>query len=134
MGKNKQARRAENRKLQHDAAFQCLTDYSKKLDILQTQMTKLSLKISTTQRLQKTSSLALSHIQASSTETDRFYTQLGRMFLQEPLVDVITGLKRSIREGEEELPKLMQTMGQFEKLKSEQITQIKELNESLKAS
>jgi predicted RNase H-like nuclease (RuvC/YqgF family) len=127
MGKNKQQRKAENRKANTAASFEALTECSKKLETLTVQMNKLSAKIASSQRHQRTSELALKHIEESGRPQDRYFTQVGRMFMLEQKSGVIQGLRTTIEQSQKDIPRLSQTLEQFAKLKTEQMNQIQEL-------
>lgn len=127
MGKNKELRRAENKKANNEASILALAECSKKLDVLTAQTNKLSLKIASTQRLERTSALAINFIAQTGQETDRYYSQVGRMFLKENAEEVDKGLRNAVAESKKDLEKLTKTLEQFEKLRKEQIEQMKEL-------
>ena len=127
MGKNKQLRRAENKKANNEASILALAECSKKLDVLTAQTNKLSMKIAATRRVERTSALALNFIAQTGQETDRYYSQVGRMFLKESAEKVDQGLRNGVEESKKDLEKLTKTLEQFEKLRKEQIEQIKEL-------
>lgn len=129
MGKNKQLRKEENRKAQQEASYHALTEYARKLEILQEQSSKLSSRISSTQRAQRVASLAISHIEQYGAETDKYFSQMGRAFLACSKEKVLADLERDHSEAQNEVPKLMETLNHFEKLKREQIDQITELKQ-----
>ena len=134
MGKNKQLRRAENRKAQKEAYLNSLSEYSRKVETLQSQIGKLTVRINSLQRQQRTASLALTHLESKASANDKYYMQLGRLFVQEPLGSVVDSLKMDAESATGDLPKLLSALNQFEKLKKEVLEQIKELNESVKTS
>jgi chaperonin cofactor prefoldin len=134
MGKNKQLRRAENRKAQKEAYLNSLSEYSRKVETLQSQIGKLTVRINSLQRQQRTASLALTHLESTASANDKYYMQLGRLFVQEPLGSVVDSLKMDAESATGDLPKLLSALNQFEKLKKEVLEQIKELNESVKTS
>lgn len=129
MGKNKQLRKEENRKAQQEASYHALTEHARKLEILQEQSCKLSARISSAQRAQRVASLAISHIEQYGSETDKYFPQMGRAFLLCGKETVVADLKRERSEAQNEVPKLMETLNHFEKLKREQIDQITELKQ-----
>jgi DNA repair exonuclease SbcCD ATPase subunit len=134
MGKNKQLRKAENRKAQKESFLVAFSEYSKKLETLQTQIGKLSVKINALQRRQRSDSLALIHIEETGSVKDKYYVQMGRGFIQERCDTVLSSLKKDAESASADLPKLVNALNQFEKLKLEVVGQIKELNESIKNS
>ncbi len=129
MGKNKQLRKVENRKAQEEASLQSMFECSKRLEILQEQTSKLATKIGSTQRAQRSASLAINYISESGTERDVYYSQLGRSFLLNSRESVVKSLESQVEESNKELPRLLATMKQFDKLKQEQLDQITELKE-----
>lgn len=129
MGKNKQLRKTENRKVQAEASLQAMADYAKKLEFLQEQSSKLSVKVSGAQRRVRTASLALNHLESTRSDSDRYFVQLGRAFMQQPYESVISDLHEDITSAESELPKLTATLQQFENLRKEQIDQMSELKQ-----
>lgn len=134
MGKNRQLRKAENRKAQQEAFLASLSEYSKKLETLQTQISKLSVRINSLQRQQRTASLALNHLDQTSSVDDKYYMQMGRVFVHEPFENVVDSLRKDADSASADLPKLMNALSQFESLKKEVLAQIKELNDSIKIS
>ena len=129
MGKNKQTRKAENRKAQEAATLQCLLDYSKKVEVLMEQSSKLASRIASSQRAQRGAIIALKYINEATGESDHLYTQMGRCFLVQPRDKVIEELSSEIQTIESDLPRLKETFQQFEKLKKEQIDRITELKQ-----
>jgi hypothetical protein len=129
MGKNKQTRKAENRKAQEEATLHSLIEYSKRLEVLQQQSSKLAARIGSAQRSQRTASLSLKYIEEVSRESEGLYSQLGRCFLLEPRDTVIETLSMEKNAAEQELPRLEAAFKQFEKLKKEQVDQITELKQ-----
>ena len=129
MGKNKQLRKEENRKAQVEASLQAVAEYARKLEFLQDQSAKLSMKVSGAQRKIRTAFLALNHIESTKSDSDKYFMQLGKAFIQRPYPVVVSSLNEEIASGEEELPKLTATLNQFEKLRKEQVGRIAELKQ-----
>ncbi len=129
MGKNKQARKAENRKAQEEATLHSLIECSKRLEVLQEQSSKLAVRIGSAQRTQRTASIALRYIKETSGESDVLYSQLGRCFLLAPRETVIDNLSSEKLAADTEIPRLEAAFKQFEKLKKEQVDQITELKQ-----
>lgn len=129
MGKNKQARKVENRKAQEEAALQSLFDCSRRLEVLQEQSSKLATRIGVAQRSQRTSSFALKYVSELSTDSDVFYSQMGRSFLLESRERITQALVAEKDSAGAELPRLQTALKQFEKLKKEQLDQITELKQ-----
>ena len=134
MGKNKQLRKEENRKAQVENNMRAVVEYEKRLEVIQDQINKISLKIATCQRDKRVSDLSRDYIQ-SVPETDsvaRFYKGLGKSFLLGSREEIVEDLLNSANEAYEELPRLTKTFTQFETLKKEQLDSIKELHDSIK--
>ena len=132
MGKNKQSRKIENRKAQVEMSIKAVSEHEKKLEIVEEQLNKISLQIASLQRLERVSSLSLSHIKEIPDNSSSYYTQCGKMFLQESKQNVVSGLNSSIVSAGDKLPTLNKTFTKFESLKKEQVDAIKELYENFK--
>ena len=129
MGKNKELRRAENRKAQMDASLQAVAEYARKLEFVQDQSSKLSIKVANIQRQVRTASLALSHLQSTQVASEKYFVQLGRAFIQQSYDSVVSQLNKEKAAGEAELPKLTAALNQFERMRKEQIQRITELKQ-----
>ena len=132
MGKNKQLRREENRKAQMEATAVALSDYARKLEILDEQSAKLMSRINSKLRAERIATLALHHIDSSGTNSDKYYTQFGRAFLEKDKVQVVLDLQSEKESASTDLPKLSETLNHFEKLRKEQIAHITELKQQYK--
>ena len=135
MGKNKQLRRDQNRKVQSEGLLQTLMECQKKMEVIQDQISKISTKITSLRRISRVSDISISYLrQDAGLEGGKYYKQLGRSFFQESLETVLVNLNDSKSESERDLPKLQSTLAQFEKLRAEQDKAIQELTENLKHS
>jgi uncharacterized protein YjfI (DUF2170 family) len=132
MGKNKQARQAESRKVKVEASIVAVAEHEKKLEVIQDQVGKISLKITALQRTQRVASLSTTQIE--QIDAGKFYSQLGKMFLLSDKEQVVRDLKESANNAGEELPRLLKTYNQFNSLRQEQTDAIKELYNSIKAT
>lgn len=127
MGKNKQIRREANKKTQVENSLAMLLECNKKHDVVIDQIGKIKSKISSLQRTNRVSEISSNYIIHSTDDAATYYTQLGRCFQQTPTDTLLRDLKNSQTSANEDLPKLLSTLKQFEKLKDEQQTIIKEL-------
>jgi len=132
MGKNKQIRKEENRKAQAESNMKAVTEYEKKLEVIQDQINKISLKIASCQKNKRISDLSKEYI-ANIPETANLYSSMGKSFLLDKRASILEHLETSARLADEELPRLSKTYSQFDKLKKEQLDSIKELYDSIKA-
>ncbi len=132
MGRNKQLRREENRKAQMEATAIALSDYARKLEILDEQSAKLMSRITSKQRTERIAALALHHIDSNGTNSDKYYTQFGRAFLEKDKAQVVSHLQNEKESASTDLPKLNGTLSHFEKLRKEQIAHITELKQQYK--
>jgi hypothetical protein len=132
MGKNKQIRIEENRKAQIESNMKAVAEYEKKLQVIQDQVNKISLKIATCQRDKRMADLSKAYIDAVPDVEAKFYTGLGKSFVLGSRSDILFELTASAEKASEQLPRLTKTFTQFESLKKEQLGSINELYDSIK--
>ncbi len=134
MGKNREARKLENKKSQIDSNLKAVGEHERKLEVIQDQINKMSLKIATLQRSQRVAKLSASQIDAIPPSAScKYYSQVGKMFLMAPRDEILNSLAETCNEVETELPRLLKTYSQFDNLKKEQLDSIKDLYDAIKA-
>ncbi len=132
MGRNKQQRLKENREVQRECNIQTIREYERKMDVLEEQIGKISLKIAALNKANRIGSFTLSYIEQVPPNDGKFYQSVGKMFVCEPRNVVVKSLETSINHTNEEIPKLKETLQKFDSRKKEQTEALKELYESIK--
>lgn len=134
MGRNKQLRLRENREVQRECNIQTIREYEKKMDLLDEQIGKISLKIAALNKANRIGSFTLSYIEQVPRDDAKFYQSVGKMFVCEPRKVVVASLEASVAHTNQELPKLKEALSKFDMRKNEQTEALKELYESIKVS
>jgi len=133
MGRNKQQRLKENREVQRECNIQTIREYEKKMDLLDEQIGKISLKIAALSKANRIGTFSLSYIESVPADA-KLYSGVGKMFVCEPRETVMSNLEASVALTNNELPKLRETLSKFDLRKKEQTETLKELYESIKVS
>ena len=71
--------------MQKESHMAAIVEYEKKLEVIQDQINKISLKIASQQRTKRMCDLSISHINSLADDKDaNFFSQIDKMFIQAP--------------------------------------------------
>ena len=117
--------------MQKECNLQTIREYEKKVDLLDEQIGKISIKIAALNKANRIGSYSLAYLEEVPTNT-RLFSSVGKMFFREDRENIMGSLENSISMTNDELPKLREALQKFESRKKEQVQAIQELYESIK--